>query len=232
MSPEEALSLWERGAAEDPLGGAVALLAGDKTTGGEEAVTALPIGERVRRALFGDDVEAVTECPACGETMELQWSLDALDALDGAAPRGGGRTVVRVGEEAVELRGATSADVRYALEMPDVGLARTALLERCLVNRDSSGRQLSTAAAARAASALGALDPFADMTVRLDCSACGHHWDAVFDIGAFLWTELDAWAHRVSREVHALASAYGWSEARILAMSPRRRALYLDLLSA
>jgi hypothetical protein len=235
MGSERALTLWEQGAHGDPLAESVAILASDERSGGEEAVMALPIGERdrrllgLRRELFGDEMEAVTECPACGQGIELQWSLDGLapaEAVDRAT------SVVGVGDDAVEVRSATSADVRYALEMPDAARARTALLERCVINRSPSGRSLSTIDAVRAAVALGELDPLADITVRVACLACDHHWDAFFDIGAFLRTELDAWVHRVSREVHALALAYGWSEASILSMSPRRRALYLDLLSA
>jgi hypothetical protein len=53
---------------------------------------------------------------------------------------------------------------------------------------------------------------------------------APFDIVSHLWTELDAWARRMLREVHALAATYGWSEAEILRMSATRRRAYLDLI--
>jgi hypothetical protein len=33
-------------------------------------------------------------------------------------------------------------------------------------------------------------------------------------------------------DVHALASAYGWSEREILALSDTRRRLYLEMVSA
>jgi hypothetical protein len=36
----------------------------------------------------------------------------------------------------------------------------------------------------------------------------------------------------VLREVHILASAYGWREDDILAMSPARRRIYLEMLRA
>jgi hypothetical protein len=52
----------------------------------------------------------------------------------------------------------------------------------------------------------------------------------VFDIGGYLWEELDAWAHRVARDVHVLASAYSWSEDDILGMTAERRGTYLDLI--
>ena len=37
---------------------------------------------------------------------------------------------------------------------------------------------------------------------------------------------------RILREVHTLAAAYGWSEAEILALSPARRRVYLELAAA
>jgi len=65
-----------------------------------------------------------------------------------------------------------------------------------------------------------------------------HRWcpgadrfDAGFDIGSFLWAELDAWAARILGEVHELASVYGWSEHDILEMSAVRRQAYLHLIA-
>ena len=43
------------------------------------------------------------------------------------------------------------------------------------------------------------------------------------------WLEIDAWARRTLRDVHALASAYAWSERDVLALSPTRRTLYREL---
>jgi hypothetical protein len=65
----------------------------------------------------------------------------------------------------------------------------------------------------------------------LNCSSCGHKWEAPFDIVAFFWTEINAAAHGLLREVHALASAYGWTESEILALSPARRRCYLEMVN-
>jgi hypothetical protein len=48
---------------------------------------------------------------------------------------------------------------------------------------------------------------------------------------SFFWMEVESWAYRILRQVHALASAYGWSEGDILAMSPWRRQFYLEMVS-
>jgi hypothetical protein len=63
------------------------------------------------------------------------------------------------------------------------------------------------------------------------CPSCGHEWQSLFDIAAFFWAEIAAQARRLLREVHQLASAYGWREADILAMSARRRRAYLEMTS-
>ena len=52
------------------------------------------------------------------------------------------------------------------------------------------------------------------------------------DAGQLLWEEIEARALVLLREVHHLASAYGWSEAQILALTPARRASYLAMAGA
>jgi len=73
-------------------------------------------------------------------------------------------------------------------------------------------------------------DPQADVQLALACPQCQHAWEASFDIVSYFWSEIQAWAGRILREVHSLASAYGWREAEILALSPWRRQAYLELI--
>lgn len=72
-------------------------------------------------------------------------------------------------------------------------------------------------------------DPGAELTLEIACPECGAATPAELDIAAYLWTELDAWARDLLLDVHLLASAYGWSEPEILALSPLRRRYYLEL---
>lgn len=80
--------------------------------------------------------------------------------------------------------------------------------------------------------AIAAADPLADLELDGVCPACRECWVAPFAIESFLWSELETWALSTLRDVHVLASAYGWSEPRILALSPARRAAYLELAGA
>lgn len=73
-------------------------------------------------------------------------------------------------------------------------------------------------------------EPQADVQLALACPACGHRWLATFDVVSYFWSEVNAWAYRVLGEVHTLAFAYCWREEDILAMSPWRRRVYLEMV--
>lgn len=73
-------------------------------------------------------------------------------------------------------------------------------------------------------------DPQADVRLAIACPSCGHQWQGIFDIVTFFWSEIESWASRILHEVHLLALAYGWHEREILALSPRRRQFYLDMV--
>ncbi len=78
---------------------------------------------------------------------------------------------------------------------------------------------------------MAAADPFAELLVTLTCPACSHEWSAVLDPVEFVWERLERWARHLGDDVHVLASAYGWSEADILALTPQRRRLYLEAVA-
>jgi len=79
---------------------------------------------------------------------------------------------------------------------------------------------------------IGEADPQADVEVDLNCPECRHVWQTGFDIVSYLWSELHSWAWQMLREVHVLASNYGWREEEILSMTPQRRRGYLEILGA
>jgi hypothetical protein len=89
--------------------------------------------------------------------------------------------------------------------------------------------ELSDEAIADLAEHIGKCAPEAEVMLDFACPSCGHRWQGLFDIAAFFWREIRAQARRLLREVHLLASAYGWREADILVMSPRRRQAYMEL---
>ncbi|MFN3373552.1 MAG: hypothetical protein ACK44M_08320 [Chloroflexus sp.] len=218
------LDIWEAGAAQPPLARALALLA---PLFPETAVAELPVGARdallllVREWLFGVQMECVAMCPACAIRLEFSLATTALRAL---APT----TAVQsldVGGQQLTVRLPASADL---LALPSDPAATRYLIERCLIDAPAV---LSDEALAAAATAMAAADPLLDLRIELACPDCGHTWAAPFDIAGFVWQELDWWARRLLRDVHTLARAYGWHEREILALSPQRRALYLQMVN-
>ncbi|MGW3652946.1 hypothetical protein [Streptomyces sp. NPDC000878] len=153
--------------------------------------------------------------------------------LGAAVAHGSDGSVVRVQQDGwdVEFRLPGVADLAAAARAAD---PRGALLARCLVAAVGDGvavaaDDLPVPVQRRIAEAVEAADPGADLALNVACPECGAATRAELDIASYLWTELDAWARDVLLDVHLLATAYGWSEPEILALSPLRRRYYLEL---
>jgi hypothetical protein len=240
LTAPELLHAWEEGRGRTLTDRALRLLAAACPGETPESLLALPVGRRDARLLrlrewtFGPRFVSLARCPACGERLELGFTTADVDAAadaDALVPAGAELDVAEDGWQ-VTFRLPTSADVAALAEGAG---ARDRLLERCVVSSRRNGRSrpvnripahLLDAVVRR----MGEADPQADVHTRLACPACAHGWDAVFDIVSFFWAEIEAWAHRTLRDVHVLASAYGWGEAEILALSPARRQLYLEMV--
>jgi len=242
----ELLEAWEGGLSRSPTRRALTLLAASSPGTPLSELAGLPTGTRdlgllrLRSELFGDRVEAVCSCPACGEQLDACFDARELLQDEPAAPAPT-RQLTLHGERVI-VRAPSSLDLLAVAGEPDIAAARRALLRRCLAGA-GPGDGPETAAplpaefagdlpddlAEELVTQIAALDPRASIELDLTCAACGHAWPAVFDIASFLWAEINAWARRTLRDVHAIASAYGWHEADILAMSPLRRQCYLEL---
>jgi uncharacterized protein (UPF0212 family) len=232
----ELLEIWERGQRQSLAERMLALLgaAGAPADGG--ALAALPIGRRdarlmdLRERLFGPQLSFVTGCPACGSALESEFALADI-RVDGVSQTD--CSVAVLGCRA-RFRVPTSSDL-LALTAGEYQDARAVLLERCLLEAHAPdgtevrAEDLPQAVTAAVAAAMAAADPQADVELALSCPACSHGWPALFDIASFLWKELHAWAKLMLGDVHELARAYGWAEADILALSPTRRQIYLEL---
>jgi hypothetical protein len=104
------------------------------------------------------------------------------------------------------------------------------LAERCIPGVEDAA-PLSDSAIDAISRVLGELDPDAEILIDLICPGCGHEWQTAFDVPDFIWREVAAEARRLMHEVVALAEAFGWSEAEILAMPTGRRRLYVEQAS-
>lgn len=250
FSCSELLDVWERALPHGTQRRALELLSAGNPDEAHEELARWPIGRRdqqllaLREATFGPRIEAIAQCRTCGERLEL--SFDAADicapALPTAVPA---ELELRVGEYVVRVRPPNTADMlsaaAAAMSAGPAGVlaARATLLTSCVMDahRGQTNDPVEPTALPKEvvdaiSRRLSEADPQADVQLELECPACHANWSEPFDIAAFFWTELHAWATRMLREVHALARFYGWNEFDILAMSPVRRRFYLELTGA
>ncbi len=231
LSGAALLRAWERGSGLEPVRRGAAVLAAvlpDLPVPAER----LPIGVRdtlllaLRVHAFGPDLAAVAECPACGQSVDVDADggaiLAVLPAPDPEPPwerlSAAGRTV--------EFRPPDTLDLVAASGCADVRAARALLIQRCVTGLDGEPDDDTVAAIS---TRMAHADPAADITLRVSCPACATDWSAPLDIAEYVWAEVTAAAGGLLREVHELAGRYGWAERDILAMSPVRRRAYLDL---
>lgn len=235
LSAAEMLQVWERGQARPPVEKALALLAAACPEETLDELGGLPIGRRDARLMvlrewtFGPRLASVAACPACGDRLEISAGVaDLLVRVEESPPE---RLELEVGERRLAFRLPDSRDLLVLAGAGDLPSLRRRLLGRCLLTA-SEGQpdDLPDEAVEAVAARMAEADPQADVRLSLSCPACGHAWLAVFDIVTFFWREIEAWALRTLREVHTLAAAYGWREAEVLALSPWRRQIYLQMV--
>ncbi len=228
------LDLADAAQGEAPIARAlrVAAAAGEDPSGLREA----PLGRLhaatlgFHTALAGPHLEAVVTCPSCASTVEFALDADALRGLTGETAAGELTLTTTEGVWHAQWRVPTAGDLAEVAGRTD---AATALLARCCEVTGPGGEGAALAPAdlvERIEAALADADPLAELTVGLECPECGALFDADVDPIAFVWREVESRARRVLREVDALARAYGWTEAEVLALSEQRRAAYLEIV--
>ena len=242
FSSEELLAVWEAGWPQHPLDRALTILAAVTPGMTRDGLADLTIGERdagllqLRTALFGSRAEGFAQCPGCAEHVEFPF-----DTANFAQPKG----LTASGQE-VEIHGIrvgfrlpTSRDLAEVVKAPDSATALRLLIERCICSRiplsgnenEQLDHHLPDETVEAISRAILDADPRAEIRLELDCPSCAHRWKLLFDIGEFFWLEISAQAHRLLREIDALARTYGWTEREILSLPARRRQTYLELIA-
>ena len=244
LSASQILALWDAGQTRHPIDRALLALALAMPEEAPDELADRPVGWRdvnllaLRNATFGSALDGYAPCPSCGSLMEF--SLDGATLLSQlSAPLRDAR--VRVGGR--QWRLPSSRDQAMIVDAPDPETAVLTLLDRCLIDdprqpdrpatvdtRKMPEITTSPALISELESRMEALDPAANIRLGMRCTDCGHVWDAVLDIGTCLWDEICSRARQLLESVHRLAGAYGWPEAAILALSPARRAAYLNMI--
>ncbi|MEA2165513.1 MAG: hypothetical protein QOK37_3640 [Thermoanaerobaculia bacterium] len=227
LSATELLDAWERGLEQRPVERALTLLAAASPGISPDTLTGLSIGRRdagllaLRERMFGPSATGLADCPNCSERLELTFAVSEIEAPAASLPP------ESLTARGIRFRLPDSRDLLAVAGCADVAAARAILLRRCAIDRDAD--TLAEDDVEAVVGAMADADPQADVQLDLCCPACAHRWFAVFDIASFLWAEVNAWAQRTLQDVHRLALAYGWREPDILALTPWRRQVYLEM---
>ncbi|MEO6421290.1 MAG: hypothetical protein ABIO31_00995 [Candidatus Nitrotoga sp.] len=234
----EILTLWERGLARHPIDQALLLYAWTQPDLPSSSFPDLPLGTinrallRLRETCFGSRIIACFDCEHCGTRMETV--LDAGQLLAGISENNRHRefdnTPADFEVSSLRFRVPCSRDLAAVSGERDVQAAAMKLLEQCCLSPPEKIKTDFADMLAEAEAAMEEFDPAADINLSLRCEECSHSWLINFNIGSFLWGEIDIRARALLAEVHGLAQAYGWTEPEIFALSPQRRAAYLDMV--
>lgn len=250
LSDRDLLALWERAGETCAPERVLGLLAYGypELTRGE--LVALSLGQRdelllrLRGRAFGDRMQSAAACPGCGSKLEFELTVEELcSAARAPAANPDADQELTWHQYALRFRLPTSKDLLaiegLVREQPQLAMAQ--LIRGCVLSITASDgalpgqalpaelpRDLVDALARRITES----DPLAEILLDLTCPDCGHVWQAQLDIATFLLTELDVQARRLLAELCALAQAFGWTEETILALSPRRRRAYLQMVGA
>lgn len=250
LSASNLLEIWERGLGRTPIEQGLVILGAVFPQAAWESLTRLTVAQRdtalfhLRELTFGAQFKGLAECPACHERLELAFSANDLRSMDlfpnpdfSLPDAPAAVTLFRAKGYEVGFRLPTSADLLNVARLADSEHARQRLLEACVVSARHRKQVVSTGELPPGLiqaliEQIGQAAALANLTISATCPACSHRWEIVFDIVSYFWSEINAWAMRMMREIHVLASTYGWSEADILAMSAWRRQRYLELIGA
>lgn len=184
---------------------------------------------QLRRMLFGEGLNSIVRCPQCRVEVELNFTVSGIWRAEEHCCEDAGS--IEIDGIRVAFRAPDSTDLEAASHMPSVDAARQCILDRCILEVAPCGREsLPAAIVDSVIETIAVRDGAADRRMSVVCQECGESWEEIFDIGVWLSQEIAAFVRRIVREVHALASAYGWREEDILAMTPTRRQLYIGIL--
>jgi len=84
LSATELLSVWESGSSQIPLRRALAMIAAACPEVSSDSLANLTIGQRdarllaLREAMFGAELAGITDCPECGEKIELSFNCSDI----------------------------------------------------------------------------------------------------------------------------------------------------------
>jgi len=242
LSAAELLQVWDNGTGMSLLEKTLLLLGKACATEDWKQLGKLSIGNRdakllqLREWMFGNKLRNMTKCPACSEMVEWETNTEALRLQPVKEDISVETFSLRQSKFNIHFRLPDSYDVlKFSTEGNQSPYIKQ-LLTECIIDITGADNEkyapdvLPAIAWQTLEESMSKKDPQADITMQIICPYCQHNWNAVFDIMSFLWTEINNWAKHIMQEVALLARAFSWSEKDILAMTPQRRRLYIEMI--
>jgi hypothetical protein len=233
LNNRDCVELWEQGSSLHPFDRGLLALGAAVHDSSQVSLADWPLGRcnaalvELHCASFGPQLPAWSACTKCAE--KLEFALDGRELLQRGAEGRNCAEPILVGGRVYRL--PTVRDLAHLAQESDSDTAAALLAEVCRVAGEHPG-PCAPADIEELARQMALADPLGDMVIDLECPACGYENHSPLDIASFLWTEIAARAKRLLCDVHALASAYGWTEQSVLDLSDQRRAYYLELVNA
>jgi hypothetical protein len=182
----------------------------------------------VYRRTYGQRIEGTSRCAHCGSLFDLTFALDdLLAAVDRAPtppsvaplPDGTFRTLA-----GARFRLPTGEDELAVAALP-AAEAERALFERCLVEAPPG-----LDARATVEEAIEELAPVLDLDIDTACPECGAGQAVHFDVQFYLLRALEQERALMAREIHRIATGYGWGAQEILGLRRSERRLFVELI--
>ena len=241
LSTSEVVRIWEEGQGRRPVDRVLLFLKAALPEVAKNTLLEMSIGQRdarlflLREQNFGSVLQCYVACPQCAEPLEFDTTVAEMQVTAAIVGQGKSELDLSVGDFMLRVRLPNSLDLSAVIGCDDVVVARRLLIERCILRSIREGvpfpsEKLPDAVIGPVVALMAESDPLSDVQLALTCPVCRYSWVSVFDIVSFFLSEIDRWCRSLLHDVHTLASAYGWHEADILAMSSWRRKIYMEMV--
>jgi hypothetical protein len=176
---------------------------------------------------FGDRIESTLTCTRCTQPVDLHFSLRQLTAslndpcvVEGLRPLGNARFEAVGG---ARFRVPTGRDELDAADF-EQNEAESLLLNRCAEGGAWPG------GAGAFQEMLDEVAPLIDLELTASCAECGYPHTIQFDIQSYLLGALLGERNRLIKEIHRVATAYGWCLDDILSLTRSERRQLVELI--
>jgi hypothetical protein len=239
LTANDAIRIWEKGQRQQPAQRALSLLSAACPEESQVELRRLTLGQcedrlwEARKRILGSEVNGFSECSACGERLEF--TLDTDNFRSPSSSESPSEFVFNSDGYTIRFRLLDLEDLDVTAAAGNVDAVREQLIERCVLEARRGEEPVAAAelpehVVAELGRRLAEFDSGAEVLIELTCPACAAQHQLPLDISSFFFSEISFQAQRLLREVHVLASAYGWRESEILELSARRRQFYLEMV--